>query len=254
MRNMLISGALVATLAVANPALADDEIEWTGGYIGIHAGYTSLKSDSVPTLSGNWSVEPAALQSEVVSRWSASQTVENAHFGAQLGYNFDAGGVVVGAEADFSLHNGSDSYVRGPIASTSSPTLSYTYGNFIEPKHSYSVRGKLGVPFGSTLVYAHGGWGWTKADVAADIVSNGGYTKEGRVSETFDGYLVGGGIEHKFGPNVSARLEYTYADQGDVTYATAYRTGSTFVTPPYNETFVQDLRMHQVRVGLNYHF
>lgn len=254
MRFLLISTAAIVSIAAANPALADEDSDWSGAYIGIHAGYTSLKSASAPVLSGAWSSEAAALQSEVVNTWSADQTVENMHFGGQLGYNVDAGGVVIGAEADFSIHNGSDRFARGPIATTPFPTLSYSYANSVDPKHSFSVRGKLGVPLGKTLIYAHGGWGWTKAEVAAEIVSNGGYTKEGRISHTFDGYLVGGGIEHKLGSNASVRLEYTYADQGDVSYVTAYRTGSAFVTPAYIETFTQDLRMHQVRVGLNYHF
>lgn len=251
MRNYCISAATFAALAIANPALADEESDWTGAYIGVHAGYTNIKSDSVPVLSGQWTTESAALQAEVVNQWTASQTVENMHFGAQLGYNADVGGVVAGLEGDFTLHNGSDDLVRGPIAA---PSPSYTYGNHIDPKYSFSVRGKLGIPLGKTLIYATGGWGWTKAEVAADIVSSGGYTKEGRLNTTFDGYIVGGGIEQKVGSNASVRLEYTYADQGDVTYATVYRTGSTFVSPAYTETFTQDLRMHQVRIGLNYHF
>jgi len=247
-----VLGAIaMSACCIASPALANEDADWTGAYVGIHAGYTSLKTDSAPTLSGQWSAESAALRAEVVDKWSASQSVENMHFGAQLGYNMDVGGVVAGIEGDFTLHNGSDDLVRGPIAA---PSPSYTYGNHIDPKHSFSVRGKLGVPLGKSLIYAHGGWGWTRAEVAADIVSSGGYTKEGRVTETFDGYIIGGGIEHKVGSNASVRLEYSYADQGDVTYATAYRTGSTFVSPAYNETFTQDLRMHQVRIGLNYHF
>lgn len=250
MRNYCITAAAFAALTIANPAFADEESDWTGAYIGIHAGYTNIKSDSAPVLGGNWSIESAALQSNVVTNWSASQKVENVSFGAQLGYNVDVGGVVAGFEVDGTLHNGSDSYLRGPIASPGGP--SYTYGNTIDPKGSVSVRGKLGIPLGKTLIYATGGWGWTKAEVSADIISNGGYTKEGRVNHTFDGYLVGGGIEHKIGSNASVRLEYTYADQGDVTYITLPRTGNTFAG--YTETFTQDLRMHQVRIGLNYHF
>lgn len=247
----------ISACCIASPALAEVDADWTGAYIGIHAGYTSMKSDSTPTLGDDWIAnEPATRRADVISKWSAQQKVENAHFGAQLGYNLDAGGVVVGVEADFTLHNGSDDLVRGPLVDSTSSGLSYTFGNHIDPKYAMSLRGKLGLPLGKTLVYAHGGWGWTRAEVAADIVSNGGYTKEGRVTETFDGYIIGGGIEHKVGSNASVRLEYSYADQGDVTYATAYRTGSTFAPPTYNytETFTQDLRMHQVRIGLNYHF
>lgn len=254
MRKYLFCVALGAT-SLANPALAQNgEDVWTGAYIGVHAGYTALKSDSDVALSGQWSVEPTTLQNEVVSNWSTSQSLDNMNFGAQLGYNFNAGGAVLGVEADVSVLNGDNVSSRGPIPYSLGPSLSYTYGNRVDPKHAFSARAKLGLPMENTLFYVHGGWQWARAEVGAEIVSNGGYTKEGRVTEDFDGYIVGAGIEHKFAPSVSARLEYGYSDLGDVTYATAYRTGSTFQTPAYNETFTQDMRMHTVRVGLNFHF
>lgn len=255
MRKVLCAIA-TSICCIANPALADDETDWSGAYIGIHAGYTSLKSDSTPVLSGTWTSESAALQSEVVAGWSAKQSLENANFGAQLGYNYDAGGVVLGLEGDFTLVNGSDVFRRGPIATVVTPALSYTYGNTIDPKYSASVRAKIGVPLGQTLVYAHGGWALTRAEIGADILSNGGYSKAVLQNETFNGYIVGGGLEQKLGTNASVRLEYSYTDQGDKSYVTIYQPGSTFAPPAFNytETFTQDLRMHLVKVGLNYHF
>jgi outer membrane immunogenic protein len=253
MRKIALFAAL-ATSAIAAPAFAQDgEDDWTGAYIGVHAGYNGLKSDSDVALGGQWTTESAALQGEVVSRWSASQSIDDMNYGAQIGYNFNAGGAVIGVEADISVLNG-DNVSSRTQASTAFPTLSYTYGNTVDPKHAISLKGKLGAPMGRTLFYVHGGWQWVRADVGAEILSNGGYSKAGGLTETFDGYTVGGGVEHKFSRNVSARLEYGYSDLGDATYATAYRPGSTFVTPAYNETFTQDMRMHSVRLGLNFHF
>ena len=74
------------------------------------------------------------------------------------------------------------------------------------------------------------------------------------MSVSLDGYIVGGGVEQKLGNRLSARVEYNYTDQGRANYATSYRPGSTFVTPAYNENLSQDLRLHLVRVGVNYHF
>lgn len=246
--------AAIGSAIVASPAFAQDAEEWTGAYVGIHAGYTNLKSDSAVALSGQWSVEAAQTRTDVVNNWSTSQSLDDMNFGAQIGYNYNFGGAVLGVEADISVLNGEDVSSRGPIAVTGLPSLTYTYGNTVDPKHSISARAKLGLPMGQTLFYAHGGWQWVRAEVAAEIVSNGGYTKEGRVSEDFNGYVVGAGIEHKFSPSVSARLEYAYSDLGDVSYVTAYRTGSTFTNPVYTETVTQDMRMHTVKVGLNYHF
>ncbi len=253
MRKYLSIAAIVAA-TLASPAFAQDgEDDWNGAYIGVHAGYNGLKSDSGVALGGAWTSESTALQSEVVSRWSASQSIDDMNFGAQIGYNFNAGGAVLGVEADISVLNGSD--VRSSTqASTAFPSLSYTYGNTVDPKHAISLRAKVGLPMGKTLIYAHGGWQTVRADVGATILSNGGYSKAALVTENFDGYIVGAGIEHKFGSNISARIEYGYSDLGDVSYATAYRAGSTFTSPAYNETFTQDMRMHSVRVGLNFHF
>lgn len=252
MRKYLVIAAIGAA-AAGNPAFAQDD-EWTGAYVGVHAGYTNLKSDSDVTLSGQWSVEAAQTRSDVVNNWSTSQSIDDINYGGQIGYNYNFGSVVAGVEGEFSVLNGDNVSSRGPIAVTGLPSLSYTYGNRVDPKHAVAAKAKLGLPMGSTLFYAHGGWQWVRAEVGAEIVSNGGYTKEGRLTEDFDGFVVGAGIEHKFTPNVSARLEYGYSDLGDVTYDTAYRTGSTFTNPVYTETVNQDLRMHTVKVGLNFHF
>ncbi|MFM5947964.1 MAG: outer membrane protein [Novosphingobium sp.] len=246
--------AAIAAATLASPAFAQDgEDDWNGAYIGVHVGYNGLKSDSAVALGGAWSTESTALQNEVTTRWSTSQSIDDLNYGAQIGYNFNAGGAVLGVEADISLLNGDD--VRSSAqASTAFPALTYTYGNVVDPKHAISVRAKVGLPMGKTLFYAHGGWQTVRADVGASILSNGGYSKAAAVTENFDGYIVGAGIEHKLGSNISARLEYAYSDLGDVSYATAYRAGSTFTSPAYNETFTQDMRMHSVRLGLNFHF
>lgn len=248
--------AVLAALSVsclAAPAYAQDA-EWTGPYIGVHAGYSGTKLDSAVTLGGQWASESTSLQNDVATNWSAKQSLDDMNFGAQVGYNYDAGGAVVGLEADFSILNGADVVSRGPVPATATPSLTYTYGNRLDPKHQFSVKAKLGAPMGNTLIYAHGGWAWTRAEIGAEVLSNGGYSKEARLTETFDGFTVGAGIEHKFSPGVSARIEYAYTDQGDVTYVTDYRPGSSFVTPAYTETFTQDLRSHAVRLGINFHF
>ena len=241
----------MALTAMATPALADDaDATWTGAYIGINAGYTEAKSDQAVVLSGNWSTESAALQTRVVTDYPTASRVTDINYGGQIGYNVQAGSnFVLGIEADVSALPGKDAQIR-----TSSGSPTYTIANTFDPKVTYAVKGKLGFAAGNTLFYATGGWGWTQADLATDITSNGGYHKASAFKHTFDGYEVGGGLEHRFGRNLSLRLEYIYTDQGDVTYTTGYVTGSAFLSPAYNETFTQDLRMHLVRVGFNYHF
>ena len=213
-------------------------------------GYTDAKSDQTVVLGGNWSTESAALQTRVVTDYPTAGRVKDFNYGAQIGYNIQAGNsLVIGLEADVSGLSGKDVQTR-----TSSGSPSYTIVNTVDPKVTYGIKGKLGIATGNTLFYATGGWGWTQADLATDITSSGGYHKISAFSHTFSGYEVGGGLEHRFGSNLSVRAEYVYTDQGDVTYTTGYATGSAFQSPAYSETFTQDLKMHLVRVGFNLHF
>lgn len=254
MRNLVYTAA-VAACCLATPAFAEDG-DWSGAYIGISAGYTAAKSDSTAVIGGSWTSESVALQNEVTSRLAQDQSFDDVNFGGQIGYNYQTGGAVMGIEFDMSALSGSEVLVRGPIATTAFPSLSYTYTNRIDPKHMFSIKGKLGAAMGNTLLYVEGGWAWTKAELGADLSSNGGYSKSGRLSKTMDGFIVGGGIEQRFGGNVSARISYHYTDQGSESYATAYNPGSNFAPPGanYSEVMTQDLRLHLVRVGLNFHF
>lgn len=247
---------LAASAAVlATPALAQDGDDWTGPYVGVSAGYNATKSDSSGTLGGNWSVQTQAHRDAVTGGLATSQSVNAASFGGQIGYNAQVGSnFVLGIEADAAYLTGKDTAVRGPVTVPNIANLTYTFTSRIDPEASAAVKAKAGFAMGPTLVYATGGWGWTWAKVGTDITSSQNYRKTSSLDHTFDGWVAGGGIEHKFSDSISARLDYTYADQGDVTYQTAYVTGSANQTPAFGEIIRQDLRMHQVRVGLNVHF
>ncbi|PLK25843.1 outer membrane beta-barrel protein [Novosphingobium sp. TH158] len=244
--------ALAATVS-ATPAMAQDA-DWTGPYVGVSAGYTSAKSDSVVVLGGQWASESAALQTNVTENGAARQKLDNANFGAQLGYNYQMGTVVLGAEADFTALPGRNDVVRGPVGPAAFPTLTYTYTNRVDPKSSIALKAKLGVAAGNSLFYVDGGAAFTRSAYGWEVVSSGNYKKAGSLTKTSTGWTVGGGVEHKFTPNISARLSYNYVDAGDEAYATDYVAGSAFTSPVYSETITQDLRLHLVRVGLNFHF
>lgn len=255
MRKILTTAA-IAACAIATPALAQDEAaDWTGAYIGISGGYSDTKSDQTIALSGSWTSETQALRDHVTAFYPSQAKVGDLNYGGQIGYNVQAGsGLVIGVEGDVSVLSGSETTTRGPTPTVPFPSLSYTVTNSFDPKVNYSIRGKMGFAANNTMFYLTGGWGWTKADIDVDILSNGNYHKTANLSHTFDGYEVGGGIEQRLGGNLSLRLEYIYSDKGDFTYDTVYAPGSAFVTPAFTETFTQDLRSHHVRVGINMHF
>lgn len=248
--------AAIALSAAATPALADEgEGDWNGAYLGINVGYADTKSDQTVALSGAWTSESAALQSHATDFYATDSHVKDVTVGAQFGYNIQAsGGVVIGIEADVNVPSGEQRTFKGPTPTPPFPTLTYTVSNTFDPKLNYGLKGKLGFGSNRTLFYVAGGWSWTQADLAVDITSNGNYRKAASFTHTFDGFQAGAGIEHKVTNGTSLRLEYTYADQGEYTYDTSYVTGSSFLSPAYNETYTQDLKTHAIRLGLNFHF
>ena len=246
--------AAAALIAAASPALADDEQDWTGFYAGVHGGLDQTRSATNVALGGAWSTESSTLRDFFANSMAERQRDDGYNLGAQIGYNFQSGSFVVGVEAETSYLGGSETVSSGALRVPGSTTLSYTFTNTVDPKHMSSIKAKAGVATGSTLFYAEGGWAWTKASFGTTVASSGNYLKAGALDETMDGYIVGGGVEQRLGENLSARLSYNFADQGTATYVTSYRPGSAFTTPAYTETVRQDLRLHLVRLGVNYRF
>lgn len=252
--NRYLTLPVLALGLAAAPALAKDEADWTGFYAGVHGGLNQTRSATDVTLGGAWSSETAALRDFVATSMAERQRDDGYHLGGQIGYNYQTGSLVLGVEAETSFFPGSETVSRGPLRFSGSPTLSYTFTNTIDPKHMSSIKTKAGVALGSTLIYAEGGWAWTKARFATTATSNANYLKGGELEQTMDGYIVGGGIEQRLGKNLSVRLSYNFTDQGTASYATTYRPGSAFTSPAYTETVRQDLRLHLVRAGVNYRF
>jgi len=249
-------------MAVATPAIANDGT-WTGVYGGVSAGYNVSKSDSTATLGGAWTSQPAALQTLVTTNMSARQQAKGGNVGVDIGYLYQAGGVVFGVEAEAAAIGGNA--IRSSATVNYSAAQNFKFTNTIDPKTMIALKARLGgVIAEDTLVYVNAGWAWVSANHAATVtaseltglglLANGSYLKQGLSSKTHNGFLVGGGVEHKISDNFSIRLQYEYTDQGDISYVTSYLPNSTNVTPAYNETVSQDLRLHLIRVGFNYRY
>lgn len=244
----------LAATALATPAAAAD---WDGFYVGANVGYLWGSDPSSVTLGGTWASESAALRTGVTNLWNTTLKPKGVAFGAQAGLNKQfAGSWVAGAEIDYA-HSGADDARLLPLTATSfGPTPTYGPGNTIEVKDSFAAKLKLGFATGATLFYATGGWSMAKASGSAEITSSGNYSKRGADSSWLSGWVYGAGVEHKFGSNWSARVEYLRGSYADFEYATAYRAGSAFAPPAFNYTEVikQDLTTNAVRLGVNLHF
>ena len=186
-KRLLLSGIVLATLALAAPASAADRpgrgpaykappmalFNWTGFYIGGHAGYG----------------------------WGEAENLEPTGWfgGGQIGYNWQyAPNWVFGLEADLS---GGDINDRGGVAPLADTKTNY-FG---------TARARLGYTVDRVMVYGTGGLAW------AHNRANDGLGV--RDDATHVGWAAGAGVEYAFAPNWSTKLEWIYADYGNKNYA-----------------------------------
>ena len=188
---------------VIAPAYAN----WTGFYVGINGGYGFGKSDwDIPAVSP----KPAGGVA-----------------GGTIGYNFQTGQWVWGAEGDFDWSGMKNSVTCGL--------------GTCETKNDWlgTARVRLGYAgWNNWLPYITGGAAF--ADIKADNSLSGT-----TASKTQIGWTAGLGVEYALRSNWSVKVEYLYADLGKFDCGTAC---SPFV--PDNVTFTTNL----VRAGVNYRF
>lgn len=118
---------------------------------------------------------------------------------ALVGYNHRIPGLVLGAEADLGLTDVTGSTnAAGFTVSGSSRWLG-------------TIRGRIGKPFGHTLLYGTAGVAMTNAKLAVD--GTGSDTRD-----RINGYVVGAGIEAAVFDTASLRLEYLHFRWADAAY------------------------------------
>ena len=213
---------------------------WSGFYVGVNAGYHFGDREAQTSSEPPGGTVPAALRRVGLDSGGIIG-------GGQIGYNWQFGSWVTGVEADIQASGINDesavSFGAGPGA------LRAMFSQDME--WLGTVRGRLGYAMDRTLIFATGGFAYGKVENSVVVRSPViGLVVSGRDRSVETGYTVGAGIEHAFGTNWSAKLEYLYYDLGDTTTALslAFPPGSHVA----NARFEND--GHIVRVGLNYKF
>jgi outer membrane immunogenic protein len=251
---MLKTGLLALVAGIASSGVASAE-DWSGFYVGGDLGYSSGDASSKVDLSGQWTIESTALQSGVRNLWSTDLEPDGTSFGVHAGINHQlSNNVVFGGEVGYEYMDVSASRLSPQTATPAGPSPTYAPGNSVEAKGAFSARAKLGYSFENLLGYVTLGYSTVDVDASAEVISNGGYTKKGVGSDWVGGLSYGLGAEFKLSEAWSMRGEYQRVELDEISFATAYRAGSTFVTPPYNETVTQDLELNTIRIGVNYNF
>lgn len=223
-KSIFLAGLL---LAAAQPALATAGESWAGCYGGVHAGY-------------GWA--GIAGHDPLFNVSIGSATAKGGAIGAQLGCDRQDGKVVMGAQLSLAKSDlsGDHRYIAG-----SGPFDRVTY----DVEYLATLSARLGYTLQpATLAYLKAGGAWTRTNHDdSDPAPIFGIPYTGNERLTRWGWLIGLGLEHKVGKNLSAYAEYAHMGFGKKTTTIFYSDG---VVAPYS--FKQD--MDYVMVGLNYQF
>jgi outer membrane immunogenic protein len=214
--------ALAADLAMkpSEPAAVVTAFDWTGAYVGVHAGYGwGREDDNLSTLGG---APPPVIIPPVGDHFDANGFIGGAH----AGYNYEfPSQFVIGVEGDidYSDLNGSHRFA------TPAPGGKIKFNTDWQA----SARLRAGYAIDNLLLYVTGG----AAFAGAQVKVNGPSDDNNHV-----GWTAGGGVEYAFTPNWIGRVEVRYSDFNKESYSTSFGK----VRVDFNET--------TATVGISYKF
>jgi outer membrane immunogenic protein len=230
------------------PVMADAIYNWTGFYVGGHAGYSWSRGESSGIDLGGFTTPPPPVNHPAGGLG-----------GFQFGYNYQVTpNWVVGLQGDFSGLSASESTAyTGSLLG-----LPLTGQNSARIEWLSSVTGRLGYAVNNVLFYGKGGAAWVR-----DHFHNATSTDLGGVfvltdfsgTTTRTGWTVGGGVEYGWTRNWTVGFEYDYYDFGtlspSLTGATGLIVGPGMLAPgttPASFQYRQTLSV--AKASLNYRF
>lgn len=224
MRSSILTAA--GALLLASPALAQ---EFNGPYVGGSFGYSfngdddeetilfdrgfDGTDDTVTTTAGTNAFSPGfcggrAFGSRNTGCGDDRDTIQ---YHVRAGWDVQLGRFVVGAVGEFGR-----SEVRDSVAAFSTTPASYTMTRTID--WEANLRARAGVVLGErTLAYVTGGPAYARINNSFETTNTQNAFLDNGKSRSW-GVVGGGGLEHKFTPNVSMGIEYLYSRYKDDDY------------------------------------
>ena len=175
------AGLLMASSCFAADIVEPAPYDWSGPYVGLHAGY----------LWGDVDIEEET---------TVTGTIDGFIGGALAGYAMQFDPFVLGIEGDIGW---TDADGEG--------------GQQIEYDYSYElnwnahIRGLLGFAFDRGLIFVAGGFAYADFDIDQEV-------EELNVGGSYYGWTIGGGINYAFTDNVIGRVEYLHDEFGEEDY------------------------------------
>jgi len=219
----LAGPAAGADLPAAPPPPPAPIFTWAGVYLGAQVGY-AWGSDK-GYISGLGPLGPTVQSVSIASAVSPQGVIGGVH----IGHNWQVNQFVFGLEGE----------VDGTTLNKTIQPAVYFSSRTRAPVQG-SIRGRVGVAFDRTLLYATGGL------VYAAILNS--YSVLGAQNDfrtTRSGWTVGGGIEYAVTNNWSLRAEYRYSN-----------FGFFYDGPVFSPSIFQGHRWteNQVKAGFSYKF
>jgi len=263
--------AAVGTSAVAAdgvfpppPSLAPQGWSFTGCYIGANGGAAWGNSNF------NWSNITENPQSgfsqgaATVLPLAADVSLDRGGFigGGQAGCNYQPGWLVVGVEGDLGYTNISVGTATVSLGNSNGGPPTIVPGNISESFSTdwlSTVRGRVGVASGAWFYYATGGLAIARASFSDQLCfppsAREPTCNTASWNGTREGWVAGAGIEWKITPAFSTKLEYLFADFGNIASASIATTAAG-ATPFPEATITHDHTFNEsiLRVGVNYQF
>jgi outer membrane immunogenic protein len=203
-------------------------VDWSGFYVGVNGG-------------GAWSGNNQ-LQDPTI--FFGGVQPSGGFGGGQIGYNW-AGiwfpRLVLGVETD----------IQGSGISDKGHDI---LGDEFKSNLDFfgTVRGRAGYAFDNALLYFTGGFAYGGLHKHTDDFSLPPVSADFRLDRTATGYVLGGGVEYKFTPVWSVKVEYQYLNFGKNDPVDVSSLGLGRLS--FNTGVLKDDDYHTVRVGVNYYF
>jgi outer membrane immunogenic protein len=264
MRRLLLAGVALGVLIM--PAMAADMapyyrapplapvLTWAGLYIGVNAGWIGSSGNTI-TNTGTDTGGAGLGTALALGLIPGSIGVSHNGFigGGQIGYNwqFDPNWVW-GIEADFDGASAKGSATATFPGNLAIPAMSSTFSRELDTLGT--VRGRVGwLSSPNWLWYATGGLAYGESKLSSAWICTACGPPSGAgpsTSSTLVGWTAGAGVEWKFAPAWSVKVEYLYVDLGNQSNTISYNYAgfTSSMTSTVNE------RDNIVRAGINYKF
>jgi len=231
-------------------------VEWTGIYFGVNAGYGWAQGSSNTVFGGGsantallipaGATTPLGLGATELGTTGllASSSPRGGIAGGQIGFNWQAGMVVFGAELDGQWSG----QANAVLLTCTPPRPGCSASEAIKIRSLTTGRARIGLAFDWLMPYVTAGGALVNARDDLTVNVGGASASFPPLSGTTLGWTAGAGVDVALSSNWSARLEYLHIRANGVTSSVlipgVLGVGTAAETAAYRDNIV--------RVGLNY--